>query len=464
MVDYSKWDALELSDDSDIEVHPNVDKRSFIRAKQSQIHMERQQKKAQIEALKYERVINNTLMQRVSLLLSALKSHAHEASSCNPADLAFQAVIESAPPSNEEDTPPPRPEGVFDADQPLPTYSKMMARLLDEINKTLNENHIDQDKRYEALMEEVNKNLQKIQDLQEELVNKLDELEKADATKITSESYRIGFDSSHISKTKPGDDSKATKAELLNPGYDVNKASSDTSTSDEEVRMSPALKEFAQIKASDYRASQEFISSHPEILKESETDGLLIEAFNAALEQNDEARAWQCVHQAMVLQWCRMLGRDGVALFFKRLNTPGHEARNVFKKDVAEKFKRIREIAKKNAKQHDVDGKAEEQIQLHTVEPGTSIRIQIPPMESEDEEVRKARAIFDGFAPEMRAALESGSLDQVNEVLGTMKVPEAENTVSLLSDAGCLGLEEEIIDATTEEGRKRLEDMEEAVV
>lgn len=396
--------------------------------------MERQQKKAQIEALKYERVINNTLMQRVSLLLSALKSHAHEASSCNPADLAFQAVIESAPPSNEEDTPPPRPEGVFDADQPLPTYSKMMARLLDEINKTLNENHIDQDKRYEALMEEVNKNLQKIQDLQEELVNKLDELEKADATKITSESYRIGFDSSHISKTKPGDDSKATKAELLNPGYDVNKASSDTSTSDEEVRMSPALKEFAQIKASDYRASQEFISSHPEILKESETDGLLIEAFNAALEQNDEARAWQCVHQAMVLQWCRMLGRDGVALFFKRLNTPGHEARNVFKKDVAEKFKRIREIAKKNAKQHDVDGKAEEQIQLHTVEPGTSIRIQIPPMESEDEEVRKARAIFDGFAPEMRAALESGSLDQVNEVLGTMKVPEAENTVSLLSD------------------------------
>jgi Cdc37 N terminal kinase binding len=28
---------LELSDDSDIEVHPNVDKRSFVREKQNQI-------------------------------------------------------------------------------------------------------------------------------------------------------------------------------------------------------------------------------------------------------------------------------------------------------------------------------------------------------------------------------------------------------------------------------------------
>jgi cell division cycle protein 37 len=27
-MDYSKWDKLELSDDSDIEVHPNIDKKS----------------------------------------------------------------------------------------------------------------------------------------------------------------------------------------------------------------------------------------------------------------------------------------------------------------------------------------------------------------------------------------------------------------------------------------------------
>lgn len=30
-LNYSKWDALELSDDSDIEEHPNIDKRSMIK-------------------------------------------------------------------------------------------------------------------------------------------------------------------------------------------------------------------------------------------------------------------------------------------------------------------------------------------------------------------------------------------------------------------------------------------------
>lgn len=33
-LDYSKWDAIELSDDEDIEVHKNIDKASFIRWKQ----------------------------------------------------------------------------------------------------------------------------------------------------------------------------------------------------------------------------------------------------------------------------------------------------------------------------------------------------------------------------------------------------------------------------------------------
>jgi cell division cycle protein 37 len=30
-LNYSKWDQLELSDDSDIEGHPNVDKKSLIK-------------------------------------------------------------------------------------------------------------------------------------------------------------------------------------------------------------------------------------------------------------------------------------------------------------------------------------------------------------------------------------------------------------------------------------------------
>jgi cell division cycle protein 37 len=66
-------DALELSDDSDIEVRPNVAKPSFIRAKQNQIHVERHQQKLELDALRHERVINDELMRRVRAVMPALR-------------------------------------------------------------------------------------------------------------------------------------------------------------------------------------------------------------------------------------------------------------------------------------------------------------------------------------------------------------------------------------------------------
>lgn len=108
-VDYSKWDALELSDDSDIEVHPNVDKRSFIRAKQNQIHQQRHDRKVEIETLKYERIINDGLLERINALLDALKKHQEEAVKQNPDELVFQALIESAgDPARDDPQKPPR--------------------------------------------------------------------------------------------------------------------------------------------------------------------------------------------------------------------------------------------------------------------------------------------------------------------------------------------------------------------
>jgi len=347
----------------------------------------------------------------------------------------------------EEDTLPPRPEGVFDGDlPPLPTYSKIMATILDEANKKLDQRRIEKDQRYEGLVDELSVHLEKIQSLQTNLVKKLEGLERQDSTKITSESYHIGFDSSSVTKAKPVKKAKEDmKLELLNPNYVLDKVDPDTDTkamadfqgdSDETVRASPAAKKFAQIKTSDYRASLEYISSNPEILQESETDGLLIEAFYAISDQSDDVRAWQCVHQALLLQYCRMLGRDGVSLFFKRITTPGHQARQLFEKEVAERFQQIQKIASQDAKQQPATEGARgvEQIQLHPVERNTSIHIQVPPAESEDNVARKARTIFEGFAPEMRAALESGVLDEVNKVLGKMDIPEAENLVTLLGD------------------------------
>ncbi|KAI0866770.1 Cdc37 N terminal kinase binding-domain-containing protein [Xylaria cubensis] len=465
-VDYSKWDNLELSDDSDIEVHPNVDKRSFIRAKQTQIHAERQQRRLQIDTLKYERQINDGLMKRISALLAALKANAAEAES-NLAEMAFRAVMESAG-SPEEDKPPARPEGVHAQVEQPPTYTKMMAALLDQVNETLNKNNPEN--RYAAMVEEVGNHLKNVQDLQNQLLAKLAELEKEEGRKITSESIHTGFDSSYVAKSEPstsGEKKDSSKVELLNPNFSASKPEESKATSaadneddDAEIEASADGRKFANIKAAEYRESHAFITSHPNVLSEKETDGILVMAFDAQLQNKDDV-ARNYIHQALLLQYCRNLGRDGVALFFKRITTKGHQAQEVFYKDVQDTYFRIKNRTTEINAQRATEGGDVEQIQLHAVEPGTEIKIQIPPENSEDEAEKHGRAIFEGFAPDMRKALETGSLDKVNEVLGKMKVPEAEEVVGLLSEAGILSLEEQIIDATTEEGRQKIKEMEE---
>jgi cell division cycle protein 37 len=68
--------------------------------------------------------------------------------------------------------------------------------------------------------------------------------------------------------------------------------------------------------------------------------------------------------------------------------------------------------------------------------------------------------MFERFPPGLQRALESGSLDRVNEVLGKMSVSEAEEVVEQLGEGGMLSLEEGVIDGTTEEGREKLERLE----
>ncbi|RDW59772.1 putative Hsp90 co-chaperone Cdc37 [Coleophoma cylindrospora] len=476
-VDYSKWDALELSDDSDIEVHPNVDKRSFIRAKQNQIHQERSQRKNQIETFKYERLINEGLLKRINGLLEALQSHRADAEKRAPDELMFQAVMESA----GDDHPPPRPAGVHSQESELPTYSKMMAVLIDQVKTKVDEDKPEN--KYEAYVAEVKEHAAKIEGLQLKLDEELKKLEAEEGRKITSEGLHTGFDSSHVSKSAepaPKKTEKVQAVEVLNPhalaknhsdgqqssGVDADVDEPLDDDDDEaEVEASELGKKFGQIKMGDYQSCLQFISQHPEVLAERETDGLLVLAFNSAIaEKYDFAR--QCVHQALLLQYCRALGgRDGVGLFFKRITTQGHQAQKVFFDDVNSTFARIKsrskEIEAQRAREEADGSGGVEQIQLHAVDPGTTINIQVPPAESEDPEVVKAREIFNAFPPGLRRALETGSLDEVNKVLGKMSVEQAEEIVAQLSEGGMLSIEEQIIDATTEEGQAALKEFEE---
>lgn len=338
-VNYSKWDALELSDDSDFEPHPNVDKRSFIRAKQNQIHQQRAERSHQIETLKYERIINDGLLQRIDTLLATLRSH--EADARDADDFMMQALMECAG-DPAQDEPPKPPPGVHSQSE-QPRYSQMMASLVDQVKEEVGSKPNNW---YKSYLEGVEGHRTKVISLQEELMQKLEELEKEASKKITSESIHTGFDSSSVNKAKPKKQEKSEAnpkpkeelVEVLNPGSlkkdplrrqdsaqssgaeaDVDEPiSSIADPAEEHIEPTKLGKEFAKIKIGDYRACLQFISEHPEVVAEPETDGLLIEAFNAQLDHNNSAYAKQCVHQALLLQYCRSLGRDGVGLFFKR--------------------------------------------------------------------------------------------------------------------------------------------------
>lgn len=485
VLDYSKWDALELSDDSDIEVHPNVDKRSFIRAKQSQIHQQREQRRHEIETLKYERIVNDGLLTRIDKLLSSLRQH--EGSSGNPEELVFQALMESAGNPSEDQAPPP-PEGVYTHEKEQPKYSQMMGALVDQVKKEMKDP--SSDKLFQEYITGVQGHKDKVQGLQKQLHERLAELEKEESSKITSDGLHMGFDTSHVAKAQEekgkASEAKGTESvELLNPNAPPQEVSQKPGADDddaedmESVRASELGRRFAKIPRDDYRALLQFISENPTIVAEKETDGLLVEGFNAQMEGKEDF-ARQCVHQGLLLQYCRSLGRDGIGLFFKRyvtliyldtifenypliptssITTKDHQAGTLFRNDVNETYNKIKTRAAELAKGGN-DPAGVEQIQLHAVDPNTKITINIPAEQSNEPVEIEARKIYESFPADLRTALASESLDEVNKVLGKMRVEEAEDVVEKLGNSGMLSLEEGVIDATTEEGRKKLEEIE----
>lgn len=501
-ISYDKWDKLEVSDDSDVEVHPNVDTKSFIRAKQRQIHEQRAQRKTEIETLKYERIINDGLLERINALLDALKKHQDEAATKNPEGIVFQALIESAG-DPAKDEPPKPPEGVYTHQkEPQPRYSKMMGALIDQVKKEV-EDKASPD-RYQDYVLGVTGHLTKVQKLQQDLLARLAQLEQEATAKITSEDIHDGFNSSFVNKSttvdKEKDKAKAPvkkkteTVQLLNKPSGLSSTSRQTSSAADEVvssgaeadieddalldkhedpdgedsesesesnlKLTPEGQQFAKIRFGDYRACLQFISQHPGIVNERTQDALMIEAFNAQMK-SQETYARTCVHQSLLIQYCRQLGQNGVGVFFKRITTKGHQAQQVFNKDLSETYARIKTRAAELQKEEGNDPAGVEQIQLHAVEPGTEIHINVPEADSEDPVEQQARQIFDQFPPGLQRALQSGSLDQVNLVLGKMSVEEAEEVVELLGQGGMLSLQEGVIDATNEEGQKRLKEIEE---
>ena len=84
-----------------------------------------------------------------------------------------------------------------------PTYSKMMAALVDQVKKEVDDSKTED--RLNGFVKELGVHRAKVEGLQKELLAKLAELEREEKRHITSDDIHTGFDYSSVSPLKlPG--------------------------------------------------------------------------------------------------------------------------------------------------------------------------------------------------------------------------------------------------------------------
>lgn len=234
-------------------------------------------------------------------------------------------------------------------------------------------------------------------------------------------------------------------------------AAADDEDEDDVPSLTPSARAFANIPMGDFEASYKFIQNDQSVLSESTHDGLLLEAFEAERRGN-KALAKRCVHQSLLVNYCRELGRDGVGLFFQRMVTKNPKSLKMFSEDFARTYGHVERRSKELAAEAEQE---REQIQLVAEDPSVTIGFNIPdgppPAElklegegADELDMDQVRAflerkweIFQGFPKDLQTALNTEKLDEVNKVLGKMKVADAENVVELMQEGGMLSFSEE---------------------
>ncbi|CDU22544.1 related to Hsp90 co-chaperone Cdc37 [Sporisorium scitamineum] len=481
-LNYSKWDNLELSDDSDIEVHPNIDKKSFIRWKQRDIHEKRDQRKAEKDALRAEIDTNNALAPRLDELVQHTKTEGSAYYSREVAKLSA---------GRQERGNKDGPDG--------PTTDDMILSLLLQIQQQDNVKGKTGDDLDQLLVSELEGHKQKLAARQTQINFELEQMEKEDSKKITSDGIREGWNSGYVAKAepepqpKPAADKGKKKAEtvietLNSPSASTSKvADADDDEGDDEDDNIPeaddVMRQFANLPScvpssiplsastlpsnfdtakslnvGAFETALQFLSKHKILLSANNntTDSLLLEAFNAQIASNSSL-ARRCVEKALMIQYCNKLGPDGVNLFFRRMvGSKDGRASVVYLNDVLATYSRIRDRSKALSEQQSSSGAGEEQIQLVAEDENTVIGFEIPDgpppevieLEGEAKEkldpeavkawLQKRWDIFTGFPEEFQEALKSKDLTKVNKVLGNMKIDQAEEMVALLDQAGIL--------------------------
>lgn len=192
-LNYNKWDNLQLSDDSDIEVHPNVDKKSMIRWKQRDIHEKREQRKLKLEQFKHEVPMNDSLLQRIAAL--------------------EQGTREGGPRWVQNEVERLKNQLGYDYTQKQfapgeqPSEDHMIVSLLSQVISSVQTKEVEQGKkddtegRPQRLLDELAWHRKRLEDRQQEIEREKEEIEKEAKKYITSDDIRTGWDSKTVRLT-----------------------------------------------------------------------------------------------------------------------------------------------------------------------------------------------------------------------------------------------------------------------
>ncbi|KAJ7459933.1 Cdc37 N terminal kinase binding-domain-containing protein [Mycena latifolia] len=482
-LNYQKWDQLELSDDSDIEGHPNVDKRSLIRWKQRDIHEKREQRKVKIEHLRAQIACNNVLYPRIQSIQASLAS----SDLAKPRTVYFNSLVEQLEKNPSKDCPPGN-----DPTKVEQTYDGMLLSLLHQVGEaakvSVKEAGVSDDQREErlgkALADGMAEHVVRLKETIDNDSKTLEEEQNEQKKHITSEDLHDGFANKYVppkpepaplpiaakldKTSKPKTKATTTEIEVINAPkeQEQEQESTDEELDDDIAKLTPSLEAFSRIPLKGFEQSFRFIQQHRDVVVPGASDSLLGAAFKAQYD-NKPKYAKQCVHQSLLLQYGDKLGVDGIGVFFKKMIQGDKRAEMVFMDDVektyahlAGRVQRSQEEAKQGGRETIMlasENEGDITFNVPTGPPPAELRLGEGMEDMDVEEVRKALQfrwdVFQGLPDKLQTALQTEELAAVNKVLGEMEVDEAEEILQRLDMAGIIPFSESGVRDETPAGR-----------
>lgn len=477
-IDYSKWDHLEISDDSDIEVHPNVDKKSMIRWKQQQLHEQRAQRNHDIQTLEVQKNMYQELNKRVDQILS-------EIDDSKLADYGFITTYLA-----ENFDPVSKPEGI---EEDGPTHNEMIEDLFTQLKKDLEKEGRDPSDG-SRIREMIQAHRKKIDDVLSQNLAKLETLYKERDQVISSEDIHTGWDRSFLnkgdSKPDPSSSSKPIEkstAPISTPSYSTPSSATTTTPTESPVQSStttaatpkqtetttstvsdsltssskdaeeeigdldPDTVQYSKLPINKIDQIKAFLKSHTHIIRLDQKDALLMSAFDAQFAQDDN-KTYQIIYLSTLLQYIHdiiefkktrnsfEIGQIVEQLLSKMFTNTANPAYEAFQNEVERTFNHIKERCKILSQEQQQDEENQE-IQIKSLDENTELVVNLPNPESTDPEEIKKYKSFQKLPKNMRDALKTGSLDAVNEVFHGMPIAEAEEILAIFEECEVIGVE-----------------------